>query len=137
MMRRAGILLVILLATGIVACASEADRGSATATAVSNHAPDELVGVWLTTIGTESVSVTIEPRTYAILRGPITGRGQIDVVGAEITFHSGNFCSAAGKYRWAVDDDHLTFTAIGADPCSARAGVLPKGTYALARRPTS
>jgi hypothetical protein len=147
-MRRAlGALLVLLSAcagpaASITANPTPSDTATATvAPSVSKPSPSsplppELAGRWRINLGSagspDIVLLTLQDRSYRVVRGGFSGTGSIAVDGDTITFAHANQCDGdtGGRYRWTVANGTLTFTALGTDPCP-RAGILDGKTYSL------
>jgi hypothetical protein len=105
-----------------------------TTTLSPDAAPVELSGVWRTNLGTgdqvlDNVSLNLSGNQYAIQRGPNSGTGSISVDGDTIAFFASSICDGTGTYRWAVEGETLTLTAIESDPCGNRSLVLDGITY--------
>jgi hypothetical protein len=101
---------------------------SATTTApVEGAAPPELEGVWSTDLGgTQGINrLIIRGTTYNLTYAGVGG--SISVDGDLIEFSDNGFCGV-GVYRWLIEGDTLTFTAV--EPpvdCSERRGFLVGG----------
>lgn len=149
-MRRAmGVLLVLLSA-----CAATGASGTTSSTASSSPSaspsptlraptpspssalPAELAGRWRVNVGSaaspDTVTLTLQGRSYRIQRGGFSGTGSIEVEGDTITFAHANQCDGdtGGRYRWTVADGTLTLMALDTDPCP-RTEVLDGKTYTL------
>lgn len=69
----------------------------------------------------DQVSLSLTGTNYAASWGPESHGGTISVTGDTITF-SHSVCQGEWTYRWAVEGDTLTFTALEPiDPCGRRA----------------
>lgn len=147
-MRRAlGALLVLLTAcTGPATSTTASATTSASASpsiaspaatpSPSSALPVELAGRWRINLGSagspDTVTLTLQDRSYRIVRGGFSGTGSIAVEGDTITFAHANQCDGdtGGRYRWQVTDGTLTFMALDTDPCP-RGGILDGKTYTL------
>ena len=130
-------LLVALLAGG--ACGGDDDAGIApdaapsTTAAVARSMPTELHAGWQTTLDNgESVTLRLRADSYQITRGADSGSGRVDVEGDIMTFSNSNLCDGIGTYRWLLQNDILTLTSTGADPCSGRSEALAAQTFVRA-----
>lgn len=106
-----------------------------TTTIAADAAPPELRGIWETELNAEETLVlTLRGTTYqANIQGsPETGTGRISVEGDTIEFFGSDRCPGdpGGTYTWVVEDENLTFTPVGEDPCG-RNGFIPGQTYTL------
>ena len=96
--------------------------------------PAELAGRWRLNLGSagspDIVILTLQDRSYRVVRGGFSGTGSIELDGDTITFAHANQCDGdtGGRYHWQVADGMLTFTARDTDPCP-RAGILDGKTY--------
>jgi hypothetical protein len=129
-------LLVALLAGG--ACGNddagtEPDAAPSTTAAAARSIPKELHAGWQTTLDNgESVTLRLTADSYQITRGPNSGSGRVDVEGDIMTFANSNLCAGIGTYRWLLQNDILTLTSTGADPCNGRSEVLAGQTFVRA-----
>jgi hypothetical protein len=90
--------------------------------------PAELAGTWRRSVGGERVDLTLQVG-YTIQRGPGRGSGRVTIDGEDIEFHAGSLCEGSGIYTWLVEDDTLTLTMVGTDPCTGRSEVLVPGSF--------
>lgn len=71
--------------------------------------------------------MTLDGNQYIVNRGPNTVPGKISVDGDQIRFFGTEriHCDGEGVYKWSIEDETLTFTALEPlDPCSNRRQVL-------------
>ena len=93
-------------------------------------APDELAGVWLTTLTAQDVvTLTLRDNRYTIERGPQVGTGRIDVTGDTIVFSGSDLCAGEGVYAWTVEGIMLTFSRGQPEACGGRGEVISEITY--------
>lgn len=90
--------------------------------------PAELAGTWRRSVGGVRVDLSLQVG-YTIQRGGGRGSGRVTVDGDRIEFHGSNLCDGSGIYTWVVEDDTLTFTMVGSDPCTGRSEVLVPGSF--------
>ena len=90
--------------------------------------PAELAGTWRRSVGGQTVDLSLQVG-YTIQRGAGRGSGRVTIDGDDIEFHGSNLCEGSGIYTWVVEDDTLTFTMVGTDPCSGRSEVLVPGSF--------
>lgn len=90
--------------------------------------PAELAGTWRRSVGGETVDLTLQVG-YTIQRGFGRGSGMVTIDGDRIEFHRSDLCEGSGIYTWVVEDDTLTLTMVGTDPCSGRSEVLVPGSF--------
>ena len=99
-------------------------------TPTPDRATEALFGVWRTTISEgDNVRLDLRDGSYAIYRGPAAGTGDMEATADEAEFSGSDLCEGAGRYKWSVDGEQLTFTSIGTDACSGRSEVLDGKTY--------
>jgi hypothetical protein len=115
--------------TAVTASASTAEPSRPTP-ALTNAAPAQLVGNWVTTLDSgDKLTLTLGSKSYRLTRGANSGSGHISVQGDEIEFSGSNLCDGTGTYHWSIDGDDLTFTAFGpTDPCGGTR-VLDRQVY--------
>ena len=95
----------------------------ATTTTAEGAAPPELQGRWTVDVGNDMETIVfLSPTTYSF-HGTDEG-GRISVEGDVIEFHESVLCEGTGAYRWSLDGDTLTFTAVEPLDCSERRGLL-------------
>jgi hypothetical protein len=90
--------------------------------------PAELAGTWRRSVGGQTVDLSLQVG-YTIQRGGGRGSGRVTIDGDAIEFHGSSLCEGSGIYTWVVEDDTLTFTMVGTDPCSGRSEVLVPGSF--------
>lgn len=90
--------------------------------------PVELAGTWRRSVGGQTVDLSLQVG-YTIQRGAGRGSGRVTVDGDRIEFHSSSLCDGSGIYTWVVEDDTLTLTMVGTDPCTGRSEVLVPGSF--------
>jgi heat shock protein HslJ len=90
--------------------------------------PAEIAGTWRRSVGGVTVDLSLQVG-YTIQRGGNRGSGMVTVEGDHIEFHGSSLCQGSGTYTWVVEDDTLTFTMVGTDPCSGRSEVLVPGSF--------
>lgn len=93
-----------------------------TTTTAEGAAPAEIQGGWTADEGNAETIVFLGPTTYSF-HGTNEG-GRISVEGDIIEFHESVLCEGTGAYRWSLDGDTLTFTAVEPLDCPDRRGLL-------------
>ncbi|HXV72835.1 MAG TPA: hypothetical protein VEB69_15710 [Acidimicrobiia bacterium] len=99
--------------------------GAPTTTPAPDAAPPEIRGPWRAELSgfeppMDRVFLSLNGTNYGASWGPESQGGTISVVGDTITF-SMYVCEGAWTYRWVVEGDTLTFTALEPiDPCTRR-----------------
>jgi len=90
--------------------------------------PLELRGVWRTTLPNgDSATLNLQADTYRIARNSDSGGGTASVDGDVLTFTT-SLCDGPGAYKWSLQNDQLTLTVVGTDPCP-RSEVLQGVTF--------
>lgn len=71
--------------------------------------------------------------TATVLGSPLSGAGNISVDGDTIEFYNSDRCPGdpGGTYTWAIEDETLTFTLVGEDPCGRKGLFLDGFAYTL------
>lgn len=96
-----------------------------TTTLAPDAAPPEMSGRWRAELEgfeppMDRVSLSLTDTNYAVSWGPESQGGTISVTADMITF-SMYVCEGVWTYRWVVEGDTLTFTALEPiDPCTRR-----------------
>jgi hypothetical protein len=90
--------------------------------------PAEIAGTWRRSVAGQTVDLSLQVG-YTIQRGAGRGSGRVRIDGNNIEFHDSDLCEGSGIYTWVVEDDTLTFTMVGTDPCSGRSEVLVPGSF--------
>lgn len=90
--------------------------------------PHELAGTWRRSVAGVTVDLSLQVG-YAIQRGAGRGSGRVTVDGDRIEFFASSLCEGTGTYTWLVEDDTLTLTMVGTDPCTGRSEVLVPGSF--------
>lgn len=143
-----GVVLALLLLGALFSCSSGVPGTDAVGTTVAGDpeptststsaapttmaegaAPPEIQGIWTIDLGNDiEATMSLSDSTYSFHSSPEAGR--ISVEGDVIEFLGGGLCREAGAYRWSLEGDTLTFTAVEPlDPCPERKGLLDGKVY--------
>ena len=106
-----------------------------TTTIAPDATPPELRGIWATELNAdETLRLRLDGNGYqANIQGTSdTGTGRISIEGDTIVFSSSDRCAndPGGTYTWVIEDETLTFTLVGEDPCG-RISFLDGSSYTL------